>query len=103
MAFFLSQPINVSSSGTTLLIPGVPGVSIVVINYAVVVAATINVQFLDTATNVLSGPIPCTANAGVSFAGSIKSPAFKLGVGLGLQISLSGAVLTGGHVGYVLE
>jgi hypothetical protein len=83
-----------------VLVPAVAGRSIRVLQYLLVAAGAVNVQFRSGATTILTGSIGLVANGGV---GASASPFghFQSTGGEALTLVLSAAVPVAGHMTYV--
>jgi hypothetical protein len=101
-----SLPVNVSASGNTTLIAADPaGRSIRVVGYHLSAAGSLVIQFQDTESNVICGPLH-TFDNGTSHANhaprseGIREFLFATAPGAGLVINLSAAVNVGGYIDY---
>jgi hypothetical protein len=92
--------ISTSSSGATQLVAAVAGKKIVVISYAVIVNAAVNVKFQSGSTD-LTGLMYFAANGGATVTVEGLG-CFETAAGEALNINLSGAVAVGGHITYVI-
>ena len=92
--------INVNTSGTNPLVPGVAGMDVVIINYVLIVFGAVDVTFEDeTVGTDRIGPLPFAANGGIS-APDANNGWQRTAEGLGLNIRLSANVRVGGSLTY---
>ncbi len=98
--------INASAAGDTTLVAATASRSIRVLNYVISTQSAVSLQFQesDATPIVVGGPFDCADMGGVSFSGSLISPAFQCSVGKGLEIAraASAATVIGGHLTYVM-
>lgn len=82
--------IDQSGAGTTELVAAVPGRTIRVINYSVVLSGTGTFAWSD-GTDWKSGDYPIAANGGIAEAGTRDDPLFVCAAGRSLSITTVGA------------
>ena len=93
----------VSQSSSGIVIPAVPGFSIVVVAVALVARAATDVKFQSNGSTDLIGAIPLAANAGfVLPLASLQYPWMKTGVSEGLNLNMTVSTYVGGVVVYDL-
>lgn len=98
--------INLSSSGDSVVVSGVPNRRIRVVSYTLISDAAVTVTWKSGSTEI-SGPMSLAANGGMAPNSAGLSPAgfvglFETDFGTDLVIGLSSAVAVGGHISYVL-
>lgn len=98
--------INASASGDSIIIPGILGRKIRVINYTLISAGAVIVTW-KSASTAISGPMSIAANGGMAPSSSALTPVgmiglFETNVGENLVINLNGAIAVGGHLTYIL-
>lgn len=89
------------AAGDTVVVPGVTGKSICVLNYVMVSDGAVKIRFKSGTTNK-SGPMPCTQFSGVSSpAGTITDGwLFACGVGEDLVINRDAGTAVSGHLAF---
>jgi hypothetical protein len=97
-ASVVQAPINFSASGDNIIIPGVAGKRIKVLQFFFVLAATTNLTYKSGST-ALSGPLDFGSNA-AQVQDFIQLP-YTCNVGDPFIINSSSAVQVGGTVWYV--
>ena len=91
--------INISSAGANVVIPAVPGRSIIVLLYKIVCSGAVTVTWESSGGTVLDGPCSFSGNGGESAPYS-EHGHFRTLRGEGLVIDLSAGVQVGGHLLY---
>ena len=92
--------IDVNTSGTNVLVAGVAGMSIYVLNLTLLCFAAVDVTLEEAGTGTdRLGPYSFNANGGISMPDSTVGWT-RLAGGQGLNIRLSGNVRVGGSVAY---
>jgi hypothetical protein len=93
-------PIDFSTSGDKILVPGVASYRILIHRIWFVVGGATNVIFKDGST-AISGTVPLSANGGLTFDAT-GEPWFSTSLGKDFVINSSLAVQVGGIVHYTL-
>ncbi len=92
--------ISVSANGLNIVVAGVPGKQIRVMQYLLVASSAVSVEFRSGASMLLTGAMALAANSGV--AASISSLGhFDTAAGADLGLQLSSAVGVAGHLSYL--
>ena len=89
--------INVTTSGDTQVVPAVSNRRIVVVAYAVVASATVNIRFRSGTTDI-TGSMRVVEGGGIAHA--YDGGLFQTAVGQALNINLSTNATVGGYVVY---
>ena len=89
--------INATASGDTQVVAAVSGRSIVVVAYAVVASATVNIRFRSGTTDI-TGSMRVVEGGGIAHA--YDGGLFQTAVGQALNINLSANATVGGYVVY---
>lgn len=97
----LSADINASSAGANVIVAGVGGKILRVVEYVIVASGAVAVSWESSGGTVLGGPMAFAANGGAA------PPFNPLGyfdtlVGEGITLYLGGAVQVGGHLKYLV-
>lgn len=98
----LFATVDTAASGDTAIVAAVTNKKIRVCNYALVAASAVSAKWRSNTTD-LTGAMPFAANGGISCPGSSDSVWLETARGEALNLNLSGAVQTSGHVAYFLE
>ncbi len=98
----LFAPVSAASMGDNVVVLATGGKKIRVISGAIVAAGSVNVQFLDDpAGTPLTGVMNFVSNSGVQIPYA-PSGNFQTSIGKALVLNLSGAILVGGWISYLL-
>jgi len=96
--------INATADGANTVIAAVAGSSIIVLGYGLTVNAAGVITFQDSAGSpAVFASFELVDSGGISYAGTIESPAFRVAEGNGFVISNATGVDTLGHITYVLK
>jgi len=93
----LFAPINATASGDSQVVAAVSGRRIVVVAYAVVSSATVNIRFRSGTTDI-TGSMRVVEGGGIAHAYDVGL--FQTAVGQPLNINLSANATVGGYVVY---
>lgn len=93
------QAINVSGAGVNLIASGLPGYSILVMQFDLICAAAVSLRWESQDGTVLDGPCSYAANGGKETPWC-EHGIFRTRRGDGLYIFLGAAIQVGGHVQY---
>lgn len=97
----LYAKIDAASSGSNTVVAAVSLKQIVVVNYTLVAAGAVTVQWKTAAAGAtLSGAMSVAANGTVSASGDVGVPLFATVAGDLLNMVLGGAVQVSGHLAY---
>lgn len=99
----LFAPVSAASNGDNVVVSATGGKKIRVISGAIVASGSVNVQFLDGTPGggALTGVMNFVSNSGVQIPYA-PSGNFQTSVGNALVLNLSGAILVGGWITYLL-
>ncbi len=98
----LFSPVSAASNGDNVVVSATGGKRIRVVCGAIVASGSVNVQFTDDpAGTALTGVMNFVSNSGVQIPYA-PSGNFQTSVGKALVLNLSGAILVGGWITYLL-